>query len=95
MSCRLLIVSLLFASCFQEMLGARPLEGEKNFVIQSLRGPVTPSHGSCTTYVPGGKCTLGEKNFAGKVSHVPSPPVFTEVAANFAVASVNKQDASS
>ncbi|KAJ9168706.1 hypothetical protein P3X46_020200 [Hevea brasiliensis] len=101
MSCRLLIVSLLFASCFQEMLGARPLEGEKwvdnNLVIQSLWINVPPVGPSCNTHIPvprGNKCTLSEMNVAGQVSHPPppSPPsVFTEVAANLAVASINKE----
>uniref|UniRef100_A0A2C9VB65 Uncharacterized protein n=1 Tax=Manihot esculenta TaxID=3983 RepID=A0A2C9VB65_MANES len=87
MGCRLLIVSLLFATCFQEMVGARTLQGEilveKNLVIQSLRGPVPGSGPSCNTHVPGVNCRLREKNVAGHAPH-------------FAVASsVNTKDASS
>ncbi|KAJ9180066.1 hypothetical protein P3X46_008357 [Hevea brasiliensis] len=93
MGCRLLIVSLLFASCFQEMLAARHLEGEdwmeKNLVIQSLRTEVTPSGPSCETHIPVGRCTLSEMNVAGQVAH--STPPSPEVAANFAVASIDKE----
>ncbi|KAJ6694134.1 hypothetical protein OIU85_004877 [Salix viminalis] len=103
----MIFVTIVFGSCSQKILAARPLEGEqwleKNLGnIQSLqRGPVTPISGSPCTHIPGrgsGTCSLGARNFAGHAA-AHAPPAFPDAIMSFAAASAtgetHKQDSSS
>jgi hypothetical protein len=104
----MIFVTIVLGSCSQQVLAARPLEGERwseKIVgnIQSLqRGPVPPSGGSPCTHIPGrgsGKCSLGEMNFAGHTVAL-APPAFPDAIMNFGAAAsttsgTHKQDSSS
>ncbi|KAJ6883821.1 hypothetical protein NC652_030925 [Populus alba x Populus x berolinensis] len=105
----MIFVTIVLGSCSEQVLAARPLmEGERwseKIVgnIQSLqRGPVPPSTGSPCTHIPGrgsGKCTLGERNFAGHTVAL-APPAFPDAIMNFDAAAsttsgTHKQDSSS
>jgi hypothetical protein len=99
-----IFVAIVFGPCSQQILAARPFEGEQ-WLKQHLgniqspqRAPVSPTGGSPCTHIPG-HCPLGEMNFAGHiVAH--APPAFPDAIVNIAAASVTnnetqKQDSSS
>ncbi|KDP23691.1 hypothetical protein JCGZ_23524 [Jatropha curcas] len=93
---KILVVFLILAFCFEPMLAVRSLDGDEWLQIQSLaRGKVpSSSHSGCTYGLNGkGGCpNLKLKNFAGQLAHhLPHPTILINAAANFGVASVNKE----